>query len=86
MGCVCRICPGQHLAEPFLLLSIAMSLATFNIMKAHDEHGNVIEPEIKRMTGGSGTRSSFPGQIDWRDLARYEVNQSHSSEVSQKCD
>ena len=46
-----RICPGQHLAEPFLFLCIAMTLATFNITKALDEHGNVIEPEIKWMSG-----------------------------------
>ena len=28
-----------------------MTLATFNITKALDEHGNVIEPELKWMSG-----------------------------------
>ena len=46
-----RICPGQYLAEPFLFLCISMTLATFNITKALDEHGNVIEPELKWRDG-----------------------------------
>ena len=49
--CMHRICPGQHLAEIFLFLSIAMTLATFNITKAHDEDNCVIEPELEWMSG-----------------------------------
>ena len=50
-----RICPGQHLADPFRFLYISMTrLATFNITKALDEHENVIEPVIKWM--GSAIR------------------------------
>ena len=42
-----RVCPGQYLAEASLFLAVTMSLATFNISKAHDEDGNTIEPEIE---------------------------------------
>ncbi|KAF8519202.1 hypothetical protein JB92DRAFT_3112589 [Gautieria morchelliformis] len=40
-----RTFPAQHLAEPFLFLSTAMSRATFNVAKAHDDHGKMIEPK-----------------------------------------
>jgi hypothetical protein len=50
-GHVRRTCPGQHLAEPSVFLSIATSLATFNISKAFDEQGNVIEPDIEWLPG-----------------------------------
>uniref|UniRef100_A0A0W0FF05 Cytochrome P450 n=3 Tax=Moniliophthora roreri TaxID=221103 RepID=A0A0W0FF05_MONRR len=39
-----RICPGRHMAYSSLWISIASILKTFNISKAVDEHGNVIEP------------------------------------------
>ena len=51
LGIFPRICPGQHLAEPVLFLCIAMTLATFNITKARDEHNRVIEPELEWMSG-----------------------------------
>jgi cytochrome P450 len=50
-SCSRRICPGQHLAEPFLFLSVAMTLAAFTITKALDDHGNIIDPEIEWMPG-----------------------------------
>ena len=43
-----RVCPGHHSAEPFLFMSIAMTLATFNITEAHK---GVIEPELEWMAG-----------------------------------
>ncbi|EPQ54805.1 cytochrome P450 [Gloeophyllum trabeum ATCC 11539] len=41
-----RVCPGRNLAEASVWLSCAMSLAVFNIMKAKDQAGRAIEPEI----------------------------------------
>ena len=47
-----RICPGQHLAEASLFLSIAMTLATFSISKAHDAvSGVIIEPAVEWLPG-----------------------------------
>ncbi|KIK36152.1 hypothetical protein CY34DRAFT_538031 [Suillus luteus UH-Slu-Lm8-n1] len=45
-----RICPGIHLAEASVWLSVAMSLAVFNISKAV-ENGVEITPEIDPLSG-----------------------------------
>lgn len=37
----------MHLVESSVWLLIASLLATFKISKAVDEHGNVVEPEVK---------------------------------------
>ncbi|KAJ7453392.1 cytochrome P450 [Mycena latifolia] len=39
-----RICPGRHLATSSVWITIASILATFDIQKAVDDMGNVIEP------------------------------------------
>ncbi|KAF8581539.1 cytochrome P450 [Ramaria rubella] len=58
-----RICPGRHLAEPTLFLSVAMTLATFNISKALDESGKIIEP----------VRDWLPGTISHPRPFRCEI-------------
>ena len=35
-----RVCPGRHLAENSLFSLVSSILATFNITKKLDEHGN----------------------------------------------
>lgn len=40
-----RICPGRHFATDTLWIAIAHMLATFDIEKAVDSAGNVIEPK-----------------------------------------
>ncbi|KAF7368440.1 Cytochrome P450 [Mycena venus] len=42
-----RICPGRHMAYSSLWLTIASILATFDINKAVDNDGNVIEPSYE---------------------------------------
>lgn len=37
----------MHLVESSVWLLVATLLATFKFSKAVDEHGNVIEPEVK---------------------------------------
>ncbi|EAU86764.1 cytochrome P450 [Coprinopsis cinerea okayama7 len=39
-----RICPGKHMATSMLYIAIASILTVFEISKAVDEDGNVIEP------------------------------------------
>lgn len=39
-----RICPGRHMAYESLWIAIASIVATFDITKAVDEHGQAIEP------------------------------------------
>ena len=46
-----RICPGRHLALENVWINAAYILATMNIEKTTDEHGNVIEPSGEYTTG-----------------------------------
>ncbi|KAI5123170.1 hypothetical protein M0805_000871 [Coniferiporia weirii] len=46
-----RICPGRELADASVFLSVAMSLAAFEITKVRDEAGNVIEPTVRFQPG-----------------------------------
>ena len=46
-----RICPGMHLAVDNIFVVIAMSLATLNISKEKDAHGQYIEPQVEWSTG-----------------------------------
>ncbi|KAJ8508790.1 hypothetical protein ONZ45_g8974 [Pleurotus djamor] len=42
-----RICPGRHIATSTLWIAAASILTTFNITKAKDPAGNIIEPDGK---------------------------------------
>ncbi|KAJ3545417.1 hypothetical protein NMY22_g2454 [Coprinellus aureogranulatus] len=42
-----RACPGSHLALADLFMAAASILATFELSKAKDERGNVIEPSVE---------------------------------------
>lgn len=46
-----RICPGRYLADTSIWLTIARSLAVFNITKGLDENGREIEPHVKFTSG-----------------------------------
>ena len=46
-----RICPGKQLADSTMFSTIAKSLAVFDISKAKDTCGNVIEP-VREYSGG----------------------------------
>ena len=42
-----RICPGRFVADNALFITIAQSLAVFDVTKAVDANGKTIEPEVK---------------------------------------
>lgn len=46
-----RICPGRVLADSSVWLTIAQSLAAFNIKKALDKDGKEIEPKVEFTPG-----------------------------------
>ncbi|KAJ7016900.1 cytochrome P450 [Mycena alexandri] len=46
-----RLCPGRHLALSTIWINIVSILATFNISKAVDEDGNIIEPTQEFFSG-----------------------------------
>jgi cytochrome P450 len=57
-----RICPGKVLADSSLYLTFAQSLAAFDIQKAVDESGHIIQP---KHTFGCGI-VAHPGAFDMR--------------------
>ncbi|KAF8905213.1 cytochrome P450 [Gymnopilus junonius] len=46
-----RICPGRHMAFSAIWINVASMLAVFDIKKAVDEAGNVIEPSHEYLSG-----------------------------------
>lgn len=51
-----RICPGMHVAEGTLMLSIARILWAFSIAKAKDSQGKEIEVEQDEITQSIASR------------------------------
>ncbi|KAL4264719.1 cytochrome P450 family protein [Pleurotus pulmonarius] len=58
-----RICPGRFFAMDSLWISIASILAVFNISKAKDEQGRVIEPDLQWAPGFSRQMVPFKCSI-----------------------
>ncbi|KAL0567928.1 hypothetical protein V5O48_014070 [Marasmius crinis-equi] len=58
-----RVCPGQHVAEASIWIQMALMLACFDIEKAVDEQGRVVEPEIAFTTGQITYVKPFPYKI-----------------------
>ncbi|KAJ7697221.1 cytochrome P450 [Mycena rosella] len=46
-----RVCPGRHLATSSVWITVVSLLATFDIQKALDEMGNIIEPTGEYVSG-----------------------------------
>lgn len=46
-----RICPGKDLGDASLFVAFSMVLAVFNISKAQDSTGKIIEPEVEYLPG-----------------------------------
>ncbi|KAJ6458411.1 cytochrome P450 [Mycena vitilis] len=46
-----RICPGKHMAASSLWITIASILSTFNITKAVDKDGKIVEPTYEYFEG-----------------------------------
>lgn len=47
-----RSCPGQHLAEELVFMTVARMLALFDIAPINDEHGNPVIPSDDSTNGG----------------------------------
>ncbi|GLB42757.1 putative cytochrome P450 family protein [Lyophyllum shimeji] len=46
-----RICPGRYMAFSSIWIAVASVVATFDIAKALDEHGEIIEPSQAHVSG-----------------------------------
>nr|BAL05152.1 cytochrome P450 [Phanerodontia chrysosporium] len=55
-----RLCPGRYLADDVVWLAIARILAVFDIQKAVDADGNVVEPHIEFTTVLTSHPKPFP--------------------------
>ncbi|KAJ7209147.1 cytochrome P450 [Mycena pura] len=54
-----RMCPGRHMALSSIWITVASILATFDITKAVDEEGKVIEPSYEYLSGLISTPLPF---------------------------
>jgi len=75
-----RVCPGKHIALSTVWISVASILAAFDITKAVDEHGKVIEPPSGHSEGVAVTPLPFKCIIKPRskaieDLIRSSLDQ-----------
>ncbi|KAJ7080673.1 cytochrome P450, partial [Mycena epipterygia] len=57
------LCPGRHMATSSIWITVASILATFNIGKAVDDEGHVIEPSYEYVSGVISTPLPFKCSI-----------------------
>ncbi|KAH8879294.1 cytochrome P450 [Thozetella sp. PMI_491] len=58
-----RVCPGQHLARASMFLTIAQTLAVFDILKGVDRDGNELEAQLETIPGIVAHPVEFPFRI-----------------------
>jgi fumagillin biosynthesis cytochrome P450 monooxygenase len=63
-----RVCPGRHLAESSLFVTIAQTLAVFEVRKALDANGKEVQPSREAMPGFL----ALPVPYEYRIVARSE--------------
>ncbi|KAJ7777025.1 cytochrome P450, partial [Mycena metata] len=71
-----RICPGRHMATSSLWIAIAFILSTFDIGKATDDNGNVVEPSYEYFPGSISSPRPFRYAITPRSQQVVETIQS----------
>ncbi|KAI3611992.1 cytochrome p450 [Moniliophthora roreri] len=76
-----RICPGRHMAYSSVWISIASILKTFNISKAVDEHGNVIEPVYDSQSSVLAMPSPFEFSMKPRSAEAEELIATASDDL-----
>ncbi|KAJ7509664.1 cytochrome P450 [Mycena galericulata] len=63
-----RLCPGRHMATSSIWITVASMLATFDVEKATDAEGNIIEPSYEYVSGLISTPLPFKCCIKPRSL------------------
>ncbi|EMD35901.1 hypothetical protein CERSUDRAFT_53222 [Gelatoporia subvermispora B] len=77
-----RICPGRHLAESMLFLTIARILHTFEITPVLDAKGTPINPEVKMTSGLLSYPTPFECSISSRGAwAEALINEEYTRET-----
>jgi len=73
-----RVCPGRHLASSSVWITVASMLATFNIEKAVDEEGKIVEPSYEYFPGVISSPLPFRCSIAPRSRQAMDVIQATS--------
>ncbi|EEB93098.1 hypothetical protein MPER_08295 [Moniliophthora perniciosa FA553] len=73
------ICPGRHMAYSSVWIAVASILKTFDISKAMDEHGNVIEPVYESHSSIVATPLPFKYSMKPRSAEAEELISAASS-------
>jgi hypothetical protein len=68
-----RVCSGRRLADMSIFLTIAQTLAAFNISKAADERGQDINVKLTANTGFINRPVDFPYRLEPRDAKYVDV-------------
>ncbi|CAG9982739.1 unnamed protein product [Clonostachys byssicola] len=68
-----RICPGKTFADANIWLTIAQTIAVFDVLKAVDEHGVPVEPIVEPITELVTHPAKFPFQIKPRSQKHEEM-------------
>ncbi|KAK1219051.1 hypothetical protein PQX77_018241 [Marasmius sp. AFHP31] len=69
-----RVCPGKQLAMSTIYLTFATTLAAFDISKAVDDNGQVIEPDVKFTSNNLNNRpESFKCSIKPRSAVHEKL-------------
>ncbi|GJE86654.1 cytochrome P450 [Phanerochaete sordida] len=68
-----RVCPGILIAQAHVFLSIATTLATFNISKARDSQDNIVEPTVEDTPGAINFPQPFKVSVEPRSAAAAEL-------------
>ncbi|KAI9170623.1 Multifunctional cytochrome P450 monooxygenase af510 [Paramyrothecium foliicola] len=75
-----RICPGRHVADASVFLSVAQLLCCFNLDKALDGNGKPIEPELRAGAGLVIHPHEFPYQITPRSPTHQDLIKNAGNE------
>lgn len=68
-----RICPGRHLADDSIFITVARLLTTFNMKKAVDASGKEIQPQVRTTSGSISRPYDYPYSIEPRSPKRAEL-------------
>ncbi|GJE86818.1 cytochrome P450 [Phanerochaete sordida] len=78
-----RICPGRYLARDMVWIAIARILAVFEVQKAHDAAGNIVEPAIEFVTSLTSHPKPFPYDLRPRsDAAEQLIRQAYDMHMA----
>ncbi len=74
----------MHVAEKSLYINIARTCWGFNIMKAKDNFGNIVEPETAMVRGFLSVPEKFAARFEVRSLQHEQTIRREGARVFEK--